>query len=148
MSVWNFLKEMNELQSQLGELSRFGALRNMPRTAFLPGVSARHFPMINIASDDQKIVMEALAPGLDTDSLKVQAIANRVTISGEKARLNVEPEKFHRNERSTGKFARTIELEEQIDPEKVSAEYANGILKVIMPKAEKAQARNISIKIN
>lgn len=147
MSVWNFLREMDELQSQLGELSRFGALRGLPRTAFLPGVSARHFPMINIASDEQKIVIEALAPGLDTDSLKLQALANRITISGAKAKLNVEPEKYHRNERSTGKFTRTIELPTQIDPEKVTAEYKNGILVVNMPKAEKAKAHNVAIKI-
>lgn len=148
MSVWNFLREMDELQSQLGELNRFGALHGLPRMSFLPGVSARHFPMINIASDDQKVVIEALAPGLDTDSLKVQALQNRITISGEKSRLNVEAEKFHRNERSTGKFSRTIELPTQIDPEKVTAEYTNGILKVTMPKAEKAKAHNVAIKIN
>lgn len=148
MSVWNFLREMDELQSQLGELSRFTNLRGLPKTAFLPGVSARHFPMINIASDEQKVVVEALAPGLDTDSLKVQALADRVTITGSKAELKVAPEKFHRNERSTGRFSRTIELPTQIDPEKVTAEYTNGILRVIMPKAEKAKAHNVSIKIN
>lgn len=149
MSVWNFLKEMDNLQSQLGQLSRFGSLRSLPKSCcFLPGVSARHFPMINVASDEQKIVVEALAPGLDTDSLKVQALHNRVMISGEKAKLNVEPEKFHRSERSTGKFSRSIELATQIDPEKVSAEYSNGILKLILPKAEKAKAHNIAVKVN
>ena len=147
MSVWNFLKEMDQLQSQLGELTRFGARHGFPRTAFLPGVSARHFPMINIASDEQKIVIEALAPGLDTDSLKVQALANRVTISGEKAKVNVDAEKFHRNERSTGKFSRTIELSTQIDPEKVTAEYSKGILTVTLPKAEKAKAHNVAISV-
>ncbi|MBQ3643058.1 MAG: Hsp20/alpha crystallin family protein [Candidatus Riflebacteria bacterium] len=147
MSVWNFLKEMDQLQSQLGELSRFGVRHGLPRTCFLPGVSARHFPMINIASDDQKIVIEALAPGLDTDSLKVQALNNRVTISGEKAKVNVDLEKFHRNERSTGKFSRTIELTTQIDPEKVTAEYSKGILTVTLPKAEKAKAHNVAISV-
>ena len=147
MSVWNFLKEMDQLQSQLNELSRFNARHGFPRTCFLPGVSARHFPMINIASDDQKVVIEALAPGLNTDSLKVQALANRVTISGEKERLNVEAEKFHRNERSTGKFSRTIELTTQIDPEKVTAEYSKGILRVTLPTAEKAKAHNVAISV-
>lgn len=149
MSVWNLLKEMDNLQSQLGELSRLGAFRSLPKSCcFLPGVSSRHYPMINVASDDQKIVVEALAPGLDTDSLKVQALHNRVIISGEKAKLNVEAEKFHRSERSTGKFSRSIELATQIDPEKVSAEYSNGILKLILPKAEKAKAHNIAIKVS
>ncbi len=147
MSVWNFLKEMDQLQSQLNEFSRFNARHGFPRTCFLPGISARNFPMINIASDDQKVVIEALAPGLNTDSLKVQALANRVTISGEKERLNVEAEKFHRNERSTGKFSRTIELTTQIDPEKVTAEYSKGILTVTLPKAEKAKAHNVAISV-
>jgi HSP20 family protein len=126
MSIWNFLKEMDQLQSQLGELARMNAINGWPRMAFLPGVSARHFPMMNISSDDQNIVVEALAPGLDTETLKVSALRDKLSISGEKARIKVGAEKFHRNERSAGKFTRTIELPVPINPDRVQAEYTNG----------------------
>ncbi len=147
MNIWNFLKEMDQLQSQLGELSRLNAVSGWPRMAFLPGVSARHFPMMNISSDDQNIVVEALAPGLDTESLKVTALRDKLTISGEKAPIKVDSEKFHRNERSAGKFTRTIELPNPIDPDKVQAEYNNGILKITLPKAEEARPRQIEIRL-
>lgn len=148
MSVWNFLKEMDQLQSQLGELARLNSVGGWPRMAFLPGVSARHFPMMNISSDDQNVVVEALAPGLDTETLKVTAIRDKLTISGEKARVKVASEKFHRNERSAGKFTRTIELPIPIDPDKVVAEYTNGILKITLPKVEEAKPRQIEIRLD
>jgi len=148
MTIWNFLKEMDQLQSQLGELARLNSISGWPRMAFLPGVSARHFPMMNISSDDQNIVVEALAPGLATESLKVTALRDKLTISGEKAKINVDSEKYHRSERSAGKFTRTIELPIPIDPDRVQAEYNNGILKISMPKAEEAKPRQIEIKLD
>ena len=103
--------------------------------------------MMNISSDDQNIVVEALAPGLDTESLKVTALRDKLTISGEKAKVKVDGDKFHRNERSAGKFTRTIELPNPIDPDKVQAEYNSGILKITLPKAEEARPRQIEIKL-
>ena len=148
MSIWNFLKEMDQLQSQLGELARLNSVGGWPRMSFLPGLSSRHYPMMNVSADDQNIYVEALAPGLDSQSLKVTAIRDKLTISGEKATLKVASEKYHRNERSAGKFTRTIELPTQINPDKVAAEYNSGILKITLPKSEEAKPRQIEIKVN
>lgn len=148
MTIWNFLREMDRLQSQLGGLARLNSTTGWPRMSFLPGVSARHFPMMNVSADDQNIYVEALAPSLDSQNLKVTALRDKLTISGEKATVEVASEKFHRNERSAGKFTRTIELPTLIDSDKVEAEYKNGILKITLPKAEEAKPRQIEIKVN
>lgn len=148
MSIWNLLKEMDTLQSQLNDMSKFGGFSGWPKMAFLPGVSARHFPLLNVSTDDQNIYVEALAPGLETDSLKVSAVRDRLTISGEKAKSKIDEEKYHRNERATGKFTRTIELPTAIDPAKVEAEYKLGIITITLPKAEEAKPRQIDIKLD
>jgi len=51
MSIWNFLKEMDQLQSQLGELARLNSVGGWPRMSFLPGASSRHYPMMNVSAD-------------------------------------------------------------------------------------------------
>jgi HSP20 family protein len=147
MSIWNLLKEMEHLQNQMGELANAN-FKQWPKLAFLPGVSARHFPLLNLSSDDQNVYVEALAPGVNTDTLKVTALKDKLTISGEKTRLEVEEDKFHRSERAAGKFSRTIELPVPTNPDAVSAEYKNGIIKITIPKAEEAKPKQINIKLD
>lgn len=147
MSIWNFLNEMENLQLQLNSFAKENSWHGMPRSAFLPGLSSRHFPMMNVSADENNVVVEALAPGLDVENIKVSALKDQLTISGEKKNLETKDEKYHRSERSTGKFVRTIELPTAINPDAVEASYTNGILKITMPKAEEAKPRQISIKV-
>lgn len=115
---------------------------------FLPGRSARGYPLINLSGDPEKYVIEALAPGLDLGSLDVHVQGNTVTISGEKKALqNIKPEAFHRNERSTGKFIRSYQLDCEIDEAGVNAEYKNGILTITLPKSEKAKPKKIAVNV-
>ncbi|HHC24624.1 MAG TPA: Hsp20/alpha crystallin family protein, partial [Desulfobacterales bacterium] len=53
--------------------------------------------------------------------------------------------KYHRRERESGKFSRMIKLSGQIDPSKVEAGIADGILTVVLPKSESAKPRQIKI---
>ena len=115
---------------------------------FLPGRSARGYPLINLSGDFEKYVVEALAPGLDIETLDVWVQGNQVTISGEKKPLSdVKPEAFHRNERSTGKFVRSYQLDCEIDEKKVAAEYKNGILTITLPRSEAAKPKKISVNV-
>jgi HSP20 family protein len=72
-----------------------------------------------------------------------------LTISGEKRRVaaDVKSEAFHRSERATGKFVRSIELPAEVDEQKIQADYKNGILTITLPKTEQARPKQIAVQI-
>ena len=74
---------------------------------------------------------------------------NRLTLSGEKSRTpgEIKPEAFHRNERASGKFVRTIDLPVEVDEARIQAEYKNGLLMITLPKAEKARPKQINVRV-
>jgi len=117
-------------------------------SVFLPGRSARAYPLINLSGEPDKYIMEAYAPGLDLSSLDVSVKGNTVTITGEKKALrDIKPEAYHRSERSTGKFLRTYQLDSEINDAQVKAEYKDGILAITLPKSEKAMPKKIAVNV-
>jgi HSP20 family protein len=74
---------------------------------------------------------------------------NRLTLSGEKSRVpsEIKPEAFHRSERASGKFVRTIDLPMEVNEGAIEAEYKNGLLLVTLPKAEKAKPKQIQVRL-
>jgi HSP20 family protein len=117
-------------------------------SVFLPGRSARSYPLVNMYEDEDAVYLEALAPGLDADSLDVSIHNKTLTISGEKpAAEDVEADAYHRNERSAGRFVRTVTVDTPVAPEHVSADYEDGILTVSMPKSEEAKPKQISVNV-
>lgn len=117
------------------------------RTAFLPGLSARQYPLMNLSEDKDHVYLECLAPGIDPDTLDISILRNTLTISGQKIGHGDEApaEAYHRSERATGKFIRTMELTTPIREDGVSASYKNGLLVVTLPKTEEAKPRRIAI---
>lgn len=148
MNFWNLFKEMESLQGQLSDLAKEFDIKKLPKMAFLPGYAGRHFPLLNMRADDNALYVEALTPGVDPTSLKVSAQKATLAISGEKARSEVNDESYHRCERGAGKFTRAIDLPIEIDPDKVKAEYKNGILSLTMPRAEATRPRQIEIRLD
>ena len=151
MAQWNPFEEMEALRREIDQAFEGYGVRQDPsrRVAFLPGSSPRRYPLVNLFEEKDKIYLEALTPGIDPQSLNVQIMHNRLTLSGEKIRItpDVKPEAFHRSERASGKFVRTIDLPVEVDESAIRAEYKNGVLVVTLPKAEKAKPKQISISI-
>jgi HSP20 family protein len=116
------------------------------RGAFLPGRAARQYPLVNMYEDKDSFYVEALAPGLDRETIEVSIDRDVLVISGEKkAPPKVSAEAFHRSERSAGRFTRRVELTGTVDIEKVQADYANGLLVITLPKAPEAKPRQIPV---
>lgn len=119
------------------------------RFSFLPGRSARSYPLVNVAEEADSFRIDALAPGLDPDSLNVSFSDRTLSITGKKSPVEDETphERIHRLERSGGDFRRTVRLESDVDPDGIRADYRDGILTVTLPKAESARPRNIEVQV-
>lgn len=116
--------------------------------AFLPGRSARAYPLINVSEDANNVYVHALAPGLDPDKLEITVLGNTLTISGEKAAPSgVSSDAFHRNERCAGRFVRTIDLHTEVDRDRTEARYANGLLSITLPRSEAARPKQVKVSI-
>ena len=151
MAEWNLFANMDALRQEIDRtIENFGFNRSPSRVpAFLPGREPRRYPLINLLEDKDNLYIEALTPGVNPQSITVTALQNRLTLSGEKSSVgDIRPEAFHRNERASGKFVRTIDLPMEVNESKIQAEYKNGLLFLTLPKAEKAKPKQITVKVN
>jgi HSP20 family protein len=104
-------------------------------------------PACDVFEDKDSVKIVAELPGVKPEDVKLSLENNVLTIRGEKKQQAEErTDRVHRYERSYGAFERAFLLPSTVDGEKISAQYADGILTVIVPKAERARPREIPIK--
>ena len=103
------------------------------------------FPPINVfqQADDLLAIIEL--PGIDKDSLQVEAKENTIRIAGKKAVNYPEGVSVHRRERVAGEFDRTISVPVQLEPDGIKAEYRDGILAFFLPRSERDKPRTITV---
>ena len=104
------------------------------------------FPLVNVFTDADNLVVQAEVPGVKPDELHVQVDPGRLTIGGERTLGGGDKVSFHRRERRPGTFSRTIQLPRDVDPEQAKADYRNGILTVRIPKHAAAKPRTIEVR--
>ena len=105
------------------------------------------FPLMNVTESKDNYYVRAELPGIKADELDISVTGNTLSISGER-KIPSEDEKaqYHRREREAGKFSRIISLPSQVDTKRVEAHCADGILTVVLPKAEEAKPKQIAVK--
>jgi HSP20 family protein len=106
---------------------------------------------VNIRETEKTYEMEVVAPGLRKEDFNVNLNKNMLTLSFEKDENKTEgkeEEGWMRREHTIQSFSRSFSLDETVDPEKITAEYHDGILHLSLPKREGAQniSKNIEIK--
>jgi HSP20 family protein len=139
----NPLAEMERMRRQMETLSDL-VFRGAPSRLY---AASGVFPSLNLTEDAERYLVRAELPGLKADELDIQVVGKSLTVSGER-RIPSEGEsvRYHRREREAGRFSRVIGLPGDIDPGKVEAKMENGLLTVVLPKAEAAKPRQISVK--
>ena len=93
-------------------------------------------PLADAHETADAYVVELEVPGLQRDDLDVQVQGARLVVKGERRPAGQgRPERFYRMERSYGPFARSFTFAEPVDPERVTAQLKNGLLRLELPKA-------------
>ncbi len=146
MTRWNPFKELEDMEKRLS--TYFGrplARTNGEKEAITVSEWA---PLVDIAEDDKEYLIKAEVPEMKKEDIKLNVHDDILTISGERKYEKEEKgKKYHRVERAYGSFTRSFTLPEDADGSKVSAEYKEGVLKVHLPKSEKAKPKAIEVKV-
>lgn len=105
-------------------------------------------PAVELTENDDHYLVSVDLPGMKKDEIKIEMQNNILSISGERKReVNAgAKEKVQRYERSYGFFRRSFTLPNTVDSEKIEAQYENGVLQILLPKAATAKSRKIEIK--
>ena len=139
---WDPFRELAQLQNRVNRLfqeANVGQEEGLNTTSFVPPV--------DIYETEHSIVLKLEVPGVEQKDLDIRIENNTITIRGErKFEKEVKEENFHRVERRYGSFQRSFSLPNTVNPEQVSADYENGVLKVTL--AKRAEAKPKQIKVN
>ncbi len=105
-------------------------------------------PAVDVYETDDEVVIKAELPGTKKEDVEVTATEDRVVLSGESTTTEeVDEENYYRREMRYGSFRRSVALPHAIDPEAVSAKFADGVLEVRAPKTpEPTEGKKIEVK--
>jgi len=118
------------------------ALESGPAGAF-PG---RGWILANLYDAGHEFIVTADLPGVRTEHIELSATADTLTLSGQRKLELPEGHSLRRQERKAAKFSRSFTFPCEVDPEKVAATLAHGVLTIRLGKAAKAQPRQITIQ--
>ncbi len=112
-----------------------------------PFAGYKAWPAIDVAEEENAIVVRAEVPGCKAEDIDISVYGNTLTISGEKKLSEEKKEKGYYHVESTyGSFRRELTLPTDVDQDKIDATCKDGVLSITLPKAEKAKAVKIKVK--
>ena len=127
-------RDINRLFDDLLQLSA------LPTTADPAFAAALITPQMNVSETDTEIRVAAELPGVDLDDLEVDVMDDMLVIRGAKRlERSDEDENFHFVECAYGSFQRTVQLPFAADPDRVQANFENGVLTITVPKSDQQQ---------
>ena len=145
MTVWNPFKEMENMLERYTHATGRDLANGENGLGFV-----EWSPTVDIEESDDSYLIKADVPGVDKKDIDVRLENGVLSITGEK---QVEKEtgkgtQRHRTERYSGSFARRFTLPGGVKEDKVDATYRDGVLSLLIPKAEEAKPKSIGIKVH
>ena len=102
-------------------------------------------PPIDIYETDAGLVLRADLPGVSLDTLELQVQDNKLTLFGRMEQVVPENARLLHQEYETGDFLRSFILSDEVDHQHITAKLNNGVLEVVLPKADKPEPRRIPV---
>ena len=127
------LKEKKEVKKESGEGTR-------PGPVFVPAV--------DILENEKELIVLADMPGVDSKNVDIDLRNSQLTIIGRIDQAEDEKEVSLYREFQWGDFFRVVTLWDVIDQRKITAKMDNGVLRVILPKVEKASPQKIQVTVD
>ncbi|MBA3243132.1 MAG: Hsp20/alpha crystallin family protein [Acidobacteria bacterium] len=145
MSITRFdpFRDLRILQDEVNRLfstnfSRSYGDEGIARGAWMPGV--------DIYENKDQIVLEAELPGMNREDFELTVENNVLTLRGERRfEKRDESDNYHRVERAYGTFTRSFTLPQTFSSDNATAEYKDGVLRVVLQKREEVKAQRIEI---
>jgi HSP20 family protein len=144
---WEPARELQSIQQEMNRL--FGTFFDPQVDAGNGGgVVRRWIPAMDLVEEDDHFVLRADLPGVSADEVKVELEDNVLTISGQRRSEHEDrKEGYHRIERMSGSFSRSLTLPDGVDPDSIQASFEKGVLEVRVPKPEERKPRRVAINV-
>lgn len=136
-------RELRSLQDEVNRLFSTNLSRSFNDEGIARGAWA---PSVDIYENQDQIVLEAELPGMSREDFELTVENNVLTLRGERRfEKKSESDNYHRVERTYGNFTRSFTLPQTVSSEGATAEYKNGVLRVVLQKRAEVKARRIEI---
>jgi len=132
-------------------LKMFEDVFNERLTPFISSMGSMIAPTfkVDISEDEKAIYLSADIPGVRKEDVKVTMEDDVITICAERTQEEEEKKKnYHRVERSWGSLSRSFTIGENVEAENVTANYDNGVLKIVVPKKEPEEKKSKEIAVS
>ena len=146
--IWGYENPLSvrirRLEQELDELfgSSAPSLSGRRNIRSLPAGS---FPALNVAATPGAINVYLFAPGVDPKKLDISIDQNLLSVCGERTIAAAQNATCYRQERFSGEFRRSINLPDDVDPDRVEARYLDGILTITIGRRASSKPRQIKV---
>jgi HSP20 family protein len=141
LTRWEPVREMMTLREAMDRLFNDAFTRPIS----MSGSSI--VPAVDLYQNEDEVVVKASLPGLKTEDVQISVTADVLTLRGEfKDESEQDGKTYHIRENRSGAFERQVMLPIDVQTDKAKADFENGVLTIVLPKAETVKPKTISIK--
>ncbi|HWH09974.1 MAG TPA: Hsp20/alpha crystallin family protein [Solirubrobacteraceae bacterium] len=142
---WEPVRELHSLQQEMNRL--FGSFLESP-SAGSSTATRQWIPAMDLVERDEQFVLRADLPGVREADVTIEVEDNVLTIAGERRSEHEENrEGYHRIERATGAFRRSLTLPDGVDASSIGAKFDGGVLEVTIPKPKQRRPERVQINL-